>query len=123
MDCNCKLYRLNREQSGVCYTVHVCYRKPKPNYRSSYINPLDAIGISLNKQKLMYTVLAPSININSYGHMEALDTLCVRGWLSVKIACFLMVPMLQGEKTCQSIGYAERSAGFSPSAHANCSLT
>ena len=41
-----------------------------------HINPLDAMDIFLNQQKFMYKVLAPSIitpNINSYGHIEALD--------------------------------------------------
>ena len=41
------------------------------------------MGISLNKQKFMYEVLAPSIMTPYKGLMEALDT-CVRGWLSVK---------------------------------------
>ena len=35
-------------------------------------NPLDAMGICLKKQKLMYKVLAPS-SITPYGLMEALD--------------------------------------------------
>ena len=39
------------------------------------------MGICLNKQKLMYKVLAPSTHKNSYGLMKAL---CVRGWLSDK---------------------------------------
>ena len=39
----------------------------------AFQNPLDPMGISLNKQKNMYHP-----NINSYGLMEALDTL----WLS-----------------------------------------
>ena len=36
--------------------------------------PLDAMSISLNKQKLMYNILMPSIKpyINSYRLMEAL---------------------------------------------------
>ena len=45
------------------------------------------MGISLNKQKLMYEVLAPSI-MNSYGLVEA--HLCVRGWLSVKTDDYLV---------------------------------
>ena len=44
---------------------------------------IDAMGICLSKQKLMYKVLAPSI-ITPIFLMEALGTLCVRGWLSVK---------------------------------------
>ena len=47
---------------------------------SMNFNPLDAMGICLNKHKLMYKVLAPSI-ITPYGLTEALDTLIlwVRG--------------------------------------------
>ena len=36
----------------------------KPLYSKQTLNPLDAMGISLNKQKLMYKVLAPSIMID-----------------------------------------------------------
>ena len=39
-------------------------------------NPLDTMGICLNKQKLMYKVLAPS----TITPMEALDT-CMCPWL------------------------------------------
>ena len=59
------------------------------------------MGICLNKQKLMYKVLAPSINnpyINSYRLMEALDSVCVGGWLSVK-----EIPMVS--KGLKRLGY------------------
>ena len=50
--------------------------------------PLDAMGIWLSKQILMYKLLVPSIitpyNYNySYGLTKALDTVSVRVWLSV----------------------------------------
>ena len=41
---------------------------------ASRLYALDAIGICLIKRILMYNVLAPNININSYGLMNALDT-------------------------------------------------
>ena len=50
------------------------------------LNPLDAMGISLNMQKLMYKVLAPSI-MTPYKFIMDLwrlwTHLCIRGWLSV----------------------------------------
>ena len=49
------------------------------------INPLDAIGIFLNKQNFIYRVLASSI-ITPYKLLWRLWThlhVCVRGWLSV----------------------------------------
>jgi hypothetical protein len=47
------------------------------------INPLDAMGISLNKQEMMYKVLATSIILKPYKLLWAYG-LCVHGWLSVK---------------------------------------
>ena len=61
---------------------------------ASRLYALDAIGICLNKRILMYNTLAPNININSYGLVNALDTL---------VCCCLSVDVLLKRTVCQYV--------------------
>ena len=58
---------------GVMYCDECCTHKTLPKIWTIF-NPLDAMGICLNKQILIYKVLASSIVTHIHGLMKALDT-------------------------------------------------
>ena len=72
------------------------------------LNPLDAMGICLNKQKLMYEVLVPSVITPL---MDLWTHLCVCGWLSVKFEACLQPSRCVSNRAHCPISVLQRAGG------------